>query len=73
MEERPPARITAPPGYTRQEFLLEHERTLFHNMPDWSTNELRQAPEQLTPYLNLLRRTKYLILHAKNLLQLINY
>lgn len=62
----------APPGYTRQDFLLDEARTPFRNMADCSTDELRQAPEHLTPHLLLLRRTGYGTLHAENLLRLIS-
>lgn len=42
-------------------------------MVDWSTDELRWAPEYLVPYLGLLRRTGYSTLHAENLLWLLIY
>lgn len=71
--ECPVAQITARPGYTRQDFLLDRARTLFLNMSDWSTDELRRVPEHLTSYLGLLRRTGYGTLHAENLLWLISY
>lgn len=71
--ERPIGHVTAPPGYTRKEFLLEHARSLFHNMPNWSSNELHRAPEQLTPYLDMLRRTGYPTLNIENLLRVIGY
>lgn len=41
--------VTAPPGYTRQDFLLDHTWVLFHNMVDWWTDELCQAPEFPVP------------------------
>ncbi|KAJ8635987.1 hypothetical protein MRB53_010254 [Persea americana] len=59
--------------YARQDFLLDHAQTLFRNMSDWSTDELRRSPEHLTPYLGLLRRTGYGTLHVENLLRLISY
>lgn len=73
VEALPTARITTLPRYPRQEFLLEHVQTLFCNLPDWSTDELRWAPKHLTPYLGLLRRTGYPTLHAENLLRLSGY
>lgn len=51
MVEHPLARKTAPSGYTRQDFLLDHARTLFPNMSHWSTDELHWAPEQVRPPL----------------------
>ncbi|KAJ8630562.1 hypothetical protein MRB53_023885 [Persea americana] len=62
-----------PHGYTHQDFLLDHSRSLFRNMSDWSTDELRWAPEYLTPYLDSLRRTGYGTLQVENLLRVISY
>ncbi|KAJ8622345.1 hypothetical protein MRB53_030874 [Persea americana] len=73
MGEQPVARLTTPPGYTSRNFLFDHMRTLFHNMSDWSTDELRRSPEHLNLYLGLLRRTGYGTLNAVNLLRLISY
>ncbi|KAJ8636115.1 hypothetical protein MRB53_010382 [Persea americana] len=67
------AQITAPPRYTRQDFLLDHARMLFCNMFDWSTDELRCLHKHLTPCLGLLKRTGHGTLHAENLLRLIGY
>lgn len=65
--------VTSPPGYTRQDFLLDHTWVLFRNMIDWSTDELHWAPEYLVPYLGRLRRTGYPTLHTENLLWPFSY